>query len=119
MEHGLTVDLGASAALDVGGIAVIVTTHCGPANDPAFFAAHGIDSPGHAAAVLFAPRTTSAPPSPSAARRSSMSIARAGDNGCSTAAGHRRPWRLVGPAVGQDAISKRFLKATNLSRLTW
>jgi microcystin degradation protein MlrC len=29
--------------LDVGGIAVVVTTHCGPANDPAFFAAHGID----------------------------------------------------------------------------
>jgi microcystin degradation protein MlrC len=43
MEHGLTVDLGASAVLDVGGIAVVVTTHCGPANDPAFFAALGID----------------------------------------------------------------------------
>jgi len=43
MEHGLTVDLGASAVLDVGGIAVVVTTHCGPANDPAFFVAHGID----------------------------------------------------------------------------
>jgi len=43
MEHGLTVDLGASAVLEVGGIAVVVTSHCGPANDPAFFAAHGID----------------------------------------------------------------------------
>ncbi len=29
--------------LHVGGIAVVVTTHCGPANDHWFFAAHGID----------------------------------------------------------------------------
>ncbi len=43
MEHGMAVDLGASTVLDVDGIAVIVTTHCGAANDPAFFEAHGID----------------------------------------------------------------------------
>jgi microcystin degradation protein MlrC len=29
--------------LDFGGFAVVVTTHCEPANDPPSFAAHGID----------------------------------------------------------------------------
>jgi microcystin degradation protein MlrC len=43
MERGLAVDLGASCVLDLDGIAVIVTSRVGAANDPAFFAAHGID----------------------------------------------------------------------------
>ncbi|HEX6944762.1 MAG TPA: M81 family metallopeptidase [Casimicrobiaceae bacterium] len=43
MERGLAVDLGPSAVLDVGGVQVIVTSRIGAANDPAFFAAHGID----------------------------------------------------------------------------
>lgn len=43
MERGLAVDLGPSAVLDVEGIAVVVTSHVGAANDPAFFAAQGID----------------------------------------------------------------------------
>lgn len=43
MEQGMTVDLGPSVVLDVEGIQVIVTGACGPANDPAFFTAHGID----------------------------------------------------------------------------
>ena len=43
MEHGLVVDLGSSAVLDVRGIEVIVTSRIGAANDPAIFAAHGID----------------------------------------------------------------------------
>ena len=36
-------DLGTTALLDVSGIKVIVTERCQPANDPAFFALHGID----------------------------------------------------------------------------
>jgi microcystin degradation protein MlrC len=43
MERGLSVDLGRSVVLDVSGIQVIVTERCQPANDPAFFALHGID----------------------------------------------------------------------------
>lgn len=43
MERGLAVDLGRSAVLDIEGIDVIVTSRVGAANDPAFFAAHGID----------------------------------------------------------------------------
>jgi len=43
MERGMTMDLGSSVVLDVDGIQVIVTQRCGPANDPAFFVAHGID----------------------------------------------------------------------------
>jgi microcystin degradation protein MlrC len=43
METGLSVDLGDSAVLAVEGIQIIVTTRSGPANDPAFFAAQGID----------------------------------------------------------------------------
>lgn len=43
MERGLTVDLGDSVVLDAGGLAIIVTSRAGPANDPALFAAHGID----------------------------------------------------------------------------
>lgn len=43
MERGLAVQLGRTAVLDVQGIQVIVTQHCMPANDPAFFALHGID----------------------------------------------------------------------------
>jgi microcystin degradation protein MlrC len=46
MERGLAVDLGESVVLDVDGIAVIVTTRVGAANDPAFFAAHDIDLAG-------------------------------------------------------------------------
>ncbi len=43
MERGLTTDLGPTAVLDVGGIAVIVTGTCQSPNDPAYFALHGID----------------------------------------------------------------------------
>ena len=43
MEHGLRVALGRTAVLGVGDIRVIVTERVGPANDPAFFALHGID----------------------------------------------------------------------------
>ncbi|MSQ73004.1 MAG: M81 family peptidase [Betaproteobacteria bacterium] len=43
MEHGLEVDFGRTALLQVDGIQLIVTEHCMPANDPAFFALHGID----------------------------------------------------------------------------
>ena len=43
MERGLRVDLGQSAVLDVDGIQVIVTSRIGAANDPAFFAVHGVD----------------------------------------------------------------------------
>lgn len=43
MERGIEVDLGPSAVLDVAGIEVVVTSRIGAANDPAFFAAQGID----------------------------------------------------------------------------
>jgi microcystin degradation protein MlrC len=43
MEKGLEADLGPSAVLDVAGIEVVVTSRIGGANDPAFFAAQGID----------------------------------------------------------------------------
>lgn len=43
MERGATVDVGPSTVLDVEGIAVVVTSAVGAANDPGFFALHGID----------------------------------------------------------------------------
>ena len=43
MERGLEVDLGPSAVFEVAGVQVVVTSRIGAANDPAFFAAHGID----------------------------------------------------------------------------
>jgi microcystin degradation protein MlrC len=43
MERGATVDLGPTALLEVDGVRVVVTSAVGPANDPAFFALHGID----------------------------------------------------------------------------
>jgi microcystin degradation protein MlrC len=43
MERRLAVDLGKGSVLYVDGIKVIVTSRVGAANDPAFFAAHGID----------------------------------------------------------------------------
>jgi microcystin degradation protein MlrC len=43
MEHGLAVSLGRTAVLNARGLQVIVTERVGPANDPAFFALHGID----------------------------------------------------------------------------
>ncbi len=43
MEHGSTVTLGAAAVLAIEGIHVVVTSTVGAANDPAFFALHGID----------------------------------------------------------------------------
>ena len=43
MEHGLAVSLGRTAVLNARGLQVIVTERIGPANDPAFFALHGID----------------------------------------------------------------------------
>jgi microcystin degradation protein MlrC len=43
MELGLSVALGRTAVLRVRSMQVIVTERVGPANDPAFFALHGID----------------------------------------------------------------------------
>ncbi len=43
MERGLAVALGRTAVLNARGLQVIVTERVGPANDPAFFALHGID----------------------------------------------------------------------------
>jgi microcystin degradation protein MlrC len=44
MEQGQTFDMGPSVVLDAGdGLRIIVTEQPGPANDPAFFDAHGID----------------------------------------------------------------------------
>ncbi len=43
MQHGLAVDAGPCALIDVQGIAVILTSAVVPANDPAFFEALGID----------------------------------------------------------------------------
>lgn len=43
MERGLAVTLGRTAVLNARGIQVVVTERIGPANDPAFFALHGID----------------------------------------------------------------------------
>ncbi|MEQ8814718.1 MAG: M81 family metallopeptidase [Thalassobaculum sp.] len=43
MMHGLPMSLGPTAMIDVGNVGIIVTTACGSAHDPAFFALHGID----------------------------------------------------------------------------
>jgi microcystin degradation protein MlrC len=43
MQQGLKVHCGPGALLDVQGIGIIVTSAVLPANDPAFFAHHGID----------------------------------------------------------------------------
>jgi microcystin degradation protein MlrC len=43
MERGATVDVGPSAVLDVEGVALVVTSAVGAANDPGFFALHGIE----------------------------------------------------------------------------
>jgi len=43
MERGAEVDVGPGVVLDVEGIAVVVTEAVGAANDPAFFAQHGLD----------------------------------------------------------------------------
>jgi microcystin degradation protein MlrC len=43
MERGAAVDVGPSAVLDVEGIDVVVASAVGAANDPGFFALHGID----------------------------------------------------------------------------
>ena len=43
MEHGLAVALGRTAVLRVRDVQAIATERVGPANDPAFFALHGID----------------------------------------------------------------------------
>lgn len=43
MEAGLSVDCGASVVLVAGSVSVIVVTHGGVANDPAFFRLHGFD----------------------------------------------------------------------------
>ncbi len=43
MQRGLRVQCGPGALLDVQGLGVIVTSAVLPANDPAFFAHHGID----------------------------------------------------------------------------
>jgi microcystin degradation protein MlrC len=42
MQCGHTVDAGSAAVLEVSGISVIITSTVVPANDPAFFAHHGI-----------------------------------------------------------------------------
>ncbi len=43
MERGATVHLGRTAVLDVDGIDVVVAERVGAANDPGFFALHGIE----------------------------------------------------------------------------
>ena len=43
MEHGSRVTLGDTALLDVDGIHLVITSQTGAANDPGFFALHGID----------------------------------------------------------------------------
>jgi microcystin degradation protein MlrC len=43
MERGAAVDVGDSVVLDVDGLRVVVTSAVGAANDPGFFALHGID----------------------------------------------------------------------------
>lgn len=43
MERGASVSLGRSVVLDVQGVVTILTESAGPANDPAFFALHGIE----------------------------------------------------------------------------
>ncbi len=43
MEHGLEMRCGRSAVLGIGHIRIIVTEFVAPANDPAFFALHGVD----------------------------------------------------------------------------
>jgi microcystin degradation protein MlrC len=42
MQHGQSVQCGPGALLDLQGIAVVVTSAVLPANDPAFFAHHGV-----------------------------------------------------------------------------
>ncbi len=46
MMHGLPMSLGPTAVIRIGRVEVIVTTACGSAHDPAFFALHGIDVAG-------------------------------------------------------------------------
>jgi microcystin degradation protein MlrC len=43
MEKGLVVELGPTAVIRVGGMRIIVTSRCVPANDPAYFELHQID----------------------------------------------------------------------------
>jgi microcystin degradation protein MlrC len=43
MERGMKMDLGPGAVLEAGGVKIMLTSRIGPANDPAFFAALGID----------------------------------------------------------------------------
>lgn len=43
MMQGLPMSLGPTAVIAVGHVSIIVTTACGSAHDPAFFALHGID----------------------------------------------------------------------------
>lgn len=43
MMHGLPNSLGPTAVIGVGNVSIVVTSVCGSANDPAFFALHGID----------------------------------------------------------------------------
>lgn len=43
MMHGLPMSLGPTAVIGIGRIRVIVTTACGSAHDPAFYALHGVD----------------------------------------------------------------------------
>lgn len=43
MMQGLPMSLGQTAVVAVGHVSIVVTTACGSAHDPAFFALHGID----------------------------------------------------------------------------
>ena len=43
MMRGLPMALGPTAVIGVGAVSIIVTTACGGANDPGFFALHGIE----------------------------------------------------------------------------
>jgi microcystin degradation protein MlrC len=43
MMRGLPMSLGPTAVIAIGAVRVIVTTACGSAHDPAFYALHGVD----------------------------------------------------------------------------
>lgn len=90
MEHGAAVDVGPSAVLDVDGVSVVVASGVGAANDPGFFALHGIDPFGTRLLVVkaknhfraaFAPRLAAIVdvdcPGPAAADLSTLPFARA------------------------------------------
>jgi len=90
MERGARADVGASAVLEVEGVSVVVTSGVAAADDPAFFALHGIDVDASRLLVVkaknhfraaFAPRLRAIVdvdcPGPAAADLSTLPFARA------------------------------------------